>query len=218
MPNPRRMKSHTIFLTLVAFAIPTGACAQSSPPMPAPVAISVDARSTVLLVLDLAESPCSQQPRCREFLPRAAGLISRARAAGAAVIFSSNLPGGLSAPMRQPSFLAEVAPAAGEAIVIGAGQDRFFATALDGILRRRGVTTLVLIGWRENGSVLYTAVGANLRDYTVVVADDATSASTDYDVAVGRYQLLTQLNANPGNEAGKKGAVTLSRTDLIAFR
>jgi hypothetical protein len=51
-----------------------------------------------------------------------------------------------------------------------------------------------------------------------VVPDDATSAAKDYDVAIGRYQLLTQLNANAANEPLKKGAVTLSRTDLITFR
>ena len=86
------------------------------------------------------------------------------------------------------------------------------------MLRRHGITTLILAGWRINGSVLYTAVGANLRNYTVVVAEDATSATTDYDIAIGRYQLLTQLNNNAKNEPLKKGAVTLSRSDLITFR
>jgi nicotinamidase-related amidase len=102
--------------------------------------------------------------------------------------------------------------------VIGGAQDRFFGTLLDQLLRKRNIATLILAGWRENGSVLYTAVGATIRNYTVVVADDATSATQDYDVAIGRYQLLTQLNANPNNEPLKKAAVTLSRTDLIAFR
>jgi nicotinamidase-related amidase len=214
----RCMKLRATVFILAAFIVPIAASGQTPAPIPTPVAVSLDAHSTALLVIDLAETPCAAQPRCREFLPRAAGLIARARAAGVAVIFSSGIQTGQNAPMRQPPFLAEVAPAAGEPIVIGAGQDRFYATALDDILRHRGVTTLVLAGWRENGSIVYTAVGANLRNYTVVVADDATSASTDYDVAVGRFQLLTQLNANPGNEPAKKGATTLSRTDLITFR
>jgi hypothetical protein len=34
------------------------------------------------------------------------------------------------------------------------------------------------------GSVLYTAVGGTIRNYTVVVADDGTSAAQDYDIAV----------------------------------
>jgi len=211
------MKFRAIVFILAALTAASAASAQTPAPIPAPVPVTLEAKSTALLVLDLADSPCGTQPRCREFLPRAAALIARARAAGVVVIFSSNAVG-LGAPLRQPPFLADVAPAAGETIVVGTGQDRFYATALDGILRRRGIATVVLAGWRENGSVLYTAVGANLRNYTTIVADDATSASTDYDVAVGRYQLLTQLNANPGNEPAKKGAVTLSRTDLITFR
>lgn len=117
-----------------------------------------------------------------------------------------------------PPFLAAVAPLKGDPIVIGAGQDRFYATNTDGLLRAHGITTLILAGWRENGSVLSTAIGANLRGYTVVVADDAVSAAKDYHVAVGRYQLLTQLYGNPKSDPLSKGAVTLSSSDLIPFR
>jgi nicotinamidase-related amidase len=103
-------------------------------------------------------------------------------------------------------------------VFAGLGQDRFFDTSLDEMLRARNISNLVLVGWRENGSVLYTSVGANLRTYTVVVADDGTSASTDADVAIGRYQLLTQLNANANNEPLRKSATTLSKTDMITFQ
>ncbi|MCA1645407.1 MAG: cysteine hydrolase [Chloroflexi bacterium] len=85
-------------------------------------------------------------------------------------------------------------------------------------MRARGIQRLVLVGCRENGWVLYTAVGGTLRTYTVVVADDGSSAAQDCDVAIGRYQLLTQLSANVNNVPLKKGAVTLSRTDLISFQ
>jgi hypothetical protein len=44
------------------------------------------------------------------------------------------------------------------------------------------------------------------------------SAGQPYDVAIGRYQLLTQLHGNPKNEQLLKGAVTLSRSDLITFK
>jgi hypothetical protein len=103
-------------------------------------------------------------------------------------------------------------------LILDVGQDRFYATRVDDTLRERGITTLILAGWRENGSVVYTAVGANLHGYTVVVAEDAVSAGQPYDVAIGRYQLLTQLHGNPKNEPLLKGAVTLSRSDLITFK
>lgn len=121
-------------------------------------------------------------------------------------------------PLNAPAILPDVAPAQADPLVVGIGQDRFYGTTLDNILRSHGIATVILIGWRENGSVLYTAVGGMLRDDTVVVADDGTSAAQDYDIAIGRYQLLTQLNANPNNEPLRKAAVTLSRIDLITFQ
>jgi nicotinamidase-related amidase len=211
-----KLLSCAVVLVFALIAVPGGA--QTLPAAPAPVAVAVGGATTAVLVLDLIDPICNAQPRCIAFLPRVTSLLTAARRAGALVVYSAANPDGIVSPVKQPPFVAAVAPAAGDPIVLGNGQDRFFATRLDLTLRTRGITTLILVGWRENGSVLYTAVGANLRGYTVVVADDATSATQDYDVAVGRYQLLTQLNANPKNEPLHKGAVTLSRTDLITFR
>jgi len=188
----------------------TPAAAQQVPSTPSPVGVNLDAASTALLVLDITTQTCSAQPSCVEMLPRVAGLISKARAAGAYLVYST--------PASQPPILPEVAPMAGDPVIPGLGQDRFFDTALDEMLRARGIGQLILVGWRENGSVLYTAVGGSLRTYTVVIADDGTSAAQDYDIAIGRYQLLTQLNSNPTNDPLKKSAVTLSRTDLISFQ
>jgi len=184
--------------------------AQQVPAAPAPVAVTLDPTTTALLVLDVTTQTCSPQANCLEFVPRVASLLANARAAGVYVLYST--------PATQPPILTDVAPAEGEPIVVGFGQDRFFDTPLDELLRARGIQRLVLVGWRENGSVLYTAVGGNLRTYTVVVVDDATSAAQDYDIAIGRYQLLTQLNSNPNNEPLHKGAVTLTLTDLIHFQ
>lgn len=210
------MKRFLLAWAFVAFVL-APVSAQQLPASPNPVAVTLDPRITALLLLDVAESPCSAQPACVALVPHIASLLAAARRAGAFVVHSSADPRGITAPTAQPSFLGPVAPAKGEPVVIGGAQDRFFGTLLDQLLRKRNIGTLVLAGWRENGSVLYTAVGATIRNYTVVVADDATSATYDYDVAIGRYQLLTQLNANPNNEPLKKAAVTLSRSDLITF-
>jgi nicotinamidase-related amidase len=192
----------------VVAAVPVSA--QQVPATPAPMAVTLNPSSTALLVLDITSQTCSPQPNCQEFVPRVASLLSAARNAGVYVVYST--------PATQPPILPDVAPAQGDPVFAGLGQDRFFDTALDEMLRAKGITDLILVGWRENGSVLYTAVGGTLRGYTVVVADDGTSAMTDADVAIGRYQLLTQLSANANNDPLKKAAVTLSRTDLISFQ
>jgi nicotinamidase-related amidase len=194
----------------LALAVPGApAAAQQVPATPDPVPVSLEAASTALAVLDVSEQPCGAQPNCTAMVPRIAALLASARAAGVLVVYST--------PTSAPPILPAVAPAPDDLVVRGQAQDRFFNTPLDENLQAHGITTLVLVGWRENGSVLYTAVGATIRGYTVVVADDGTSASQDYDVAIGRYQLLTQLNANPTNEPLRKAAATLSRTDLISF-
>jgi len=183
--------------------------AQQLPPSPAPVAVTLDPTTTAVLVLDITTQTCSPQANCLKMLPRVSSLLDAARGAGVAVFYS--------VPMTQPPILPEVAPAEGEPLVVGLAQDRFFDTPLDELLRARGIQQLILVGWRIDGSVLYTAVGGSIRNYTVVVADDGTAAAQDYDVAVGHYQLLTELNANANNEPLKKAAVTISRIDLISF-
>jgi nicotinamidase-related amidase len=206
-----RTKLLSAFAALALFVlIAPAAFAQQVPASPAPVAVTLDHTNTALLVLDITTQTCGNQPNCQEFLPRATSLLASARAAGVYVVYST--------PATQPPILPEVAPASGDPVFAGLGQDRFFDTPLDEMLRAKGIQNLVLIGWRENGSLLYTAVGANLRTYTVVVADDVTSASQDYDVAIGRYQLLTQLSANANNDPLKKSAVTLSKSDMITFQ
>ena len=79
-------------------------------------------------------------------------------------------------------------------------------------------TLRLLTGWKISGSVTYTSVGATLRGYTVVVPIDATSDATDYEIVIGKYQILNQNSANAANEPLKAKASTLSRTDLITFK
>ena len=86
------------------------------------------------------------------------------------------------------------------------------------MLKAKGITTLILTGWKVSGSVTYTSVGATLRGYTVVVPMDASLDATDYEIAIGLYQILNQHSSNAANEPLKDKATTLSRTDLIAFK
>ena len=64
----------------------------------------------------------------------------------------------------------------------------------------------------------YTAVGAMVHGYTVVIPTDTTSAASDYETIIGFYNVLNSGTANLENEPLKANAVTLSRTDLITFQ
>ncbi len=178
------------------------------PPPPDPVAVRIDAATTALVVQDITEPTCGPQPKCREMLPRLGELVARARTAGVLVAYTSGAAGG--------AVLPEVSPAPTDPVV-QSGQNKFWNTALDEILRARGIRTVILCGWRANGSILFTSHGATNLGYTVVVPVDGTTAPQEFEVAIGLYMVLNLLSGNPANEPLKQGAVTLSRTDLITF-
>jgi nicotinamidase-related amidase len=181
-----------------------------SPPEPVPVVL--DPATTALLVFDVIEHICSRQPKCRErMVPAICSLLARARQAGVTVAYGTRAA-------NMSTWLPEVAPAPGDIEFENHAQDRFYNTELDKTLKAKGITTLILTGWKVSGSVTYTSVGATLRGYTVVVPVDGTLDATDYEIFIGKYQILNQNSSNATNEPLKPKTSTLSRTDLIAFK
>jgi nicotinamidase-related amidase len=181
-----------------------------SPPDPVPVALNP--ATTALLIFDIVDPICSRQPNCTgKMVPAIASLLARARQAGVTVVYGTRAP-------TMSNWLPEVLPAPGDIKIESQAQDRFYNTDLDKTLKAKGITTLILAGWKVSGSVTYTSVGATLRGYTVVVPVDASLDATDYEIAIGQFQILHQHSANAANEALKDKASTLSRTDLIAFK
>src|SRR5438034_10265608 len=98
--------------TLLALASPA-ALAQQIPSTPDPVAVSLDAGSTAVIVNDVSEQTCRPQPNCIEgVVPAVISLLGRARESGALVVFST--PATSTAPI-----LPEVGPEPGEPVVLG---------------------------------------------------------------------------------------------------
>jgi ureidoacrylate peracid hydrolase len=71
--------------------------------------------------------------------------------------------------------IAALAPRAGELVVSKHYYDGFNGSVLDGALRARGVTTLVVTGTMTDICVLATVVGGFNREYRMVVVEDAVS-------------------------------------------
>ena len=181
-----------------------------SPPDPVPVVLNP--ATTALLIFDIVDPICTRQPNCTgKMVPAIASLLARARNAGVTVAFGTRAP-------TMSKWLPEVSPAPGDIKIESQAQDRFYNTDLDKTLKAKGITTLILAGWKVSGSVTYTSVGATLRGYTVVVPIDASLDATDYEIAIGLYQILHQHSENAANEPLKDRASTLSRTDLISFK
>jgi len=182
------------------------------PATPEPARVTLNPRTTALVVLDYVEDICNSQPSCRgKMLPAMTPFMERVRKAGMVVAYGTRAP-------NMAHWLKEVAPTAADIKIVNVAQDRFYNTDLDQQLKAKGITTIIMVGWKISGSVTYTSVGAMVRDYTVVIPMDTPSAASDYETTVGFYNVLNSGNANLANEPLKKGAVTLTRTDLITFQ
>src|ERR1700727_1631593 len=148
-----------------------------SPPDPVPVVLNP--ATTALLIFDIVDPICSRQPNCTgKMVPAIAALLARARKAGVTIGYGTRAP-------TMSKWLPEVLPAPGDIKIESQAQDRFFKTDLDNTLKAKGITTLILAGWKVSGSVTYTSVGATLRGYTVVVPVDGAWDATVYKIAMG---------------------------------
>ena len=182
------------------------------PAQPEPARVTLDPKTTALMVLDYVEDICNSQASCKtKMLPAMTPFMERVRKAGLTVAYGTRA-------QNMTKWLKEVAPAPGDIKIISTAQDRFYNTDLDKTLKAKGIKTLIMVGWKVSGSVTYTSVGAMARDYTVVVPVDTTSAGSSYETTIGFYNVLNSGNANLPNQPLKPNAVTLTRTDMITFR
>ena len=214
---------HTVLMSGLALALCGGASAPAAqapakmitlqmPATPDPARVTLDPKTTALIVLDYVEDICNNQVTCKtKMLPAMTPFMERVRKAGLTVAYGTRAP-------NQTKWLKEVAPVPGDIRVTNTAQDRFYGTDLDQELKAKGIKTLIMVGWKISGSVTYTSVGAMARDYTVVIPMDTTSAGSDYETTIGFYNVLNSGNANLANQPLKPSAVTLTRTDMITFQ
>lgn len=174
-----------------------------SPPDVQPVA--VESATTALLILDMQQTNCNPQsrPRCTASIPAVAGLLQRARQCGVMVVYSLTGSGSVE------DILTELTPQAGEAVV-KAGPDKFRDPALESLLRKAGIKSVIVVGTSAQGAVLNTAAAAVFRGLDVVVPVDGVSAPQAY----GEQYTVWHLHSSPG----LAGKVRLTQSDLVELR
>ena len=190
------------------------------PAAPAPVAVTLDAKTTAVGVFDITNPTCATRPECAASIPKIAALLEKARAAGVLILYSSTA--------ATATFPPEIAPKANETTLqpLAGIADIFVRTTattagtnFDALLKEKKITTLLMTGTRSNGVVLYTAFGANARGYTVAVAVDGISGSAPFETNLTLWQLLNQPGlTNADNKPLAEKAVTLTRTDMVTFK
>jgi len=111
-----------------------------APAAPTLKPVTVDAKTTALLVMDLAKQTCNNEkrPRCVASIPEIAKLMGEARAKGVLLI-STSVP-----PVPMTDILPQVAPKPGEPTVV-AWVDKFVLgdkpTGLEAMLKEKGIKT-----------------------------------------------------------------------------
>jgi len=145
---------------------------------------------------------CGDQPRCIATLPAMKQLLAAARASGTTVIYSE------AGRFGPSDIMKEVAPAGNEPIV-KSHADKFLDTDLEKILKGKGIQTVIAVGTAANGAVLYTASGAALRGFKVIVPVDGLSAPEPY----AEQFTVWQLAHGPGFAA----QMTVTRSNMIKF-
>ena len=178
--------------------------AVKAPPPPALKGVTIEPKTTALLLLDFNKQTCNSErrPRCVASIPKVANFLKDARTKGVYVVFS------LSAGALVQDIAKELAPLDGEPVV-ASGPDKFFGTDLEKILREKGIKTVITTGTASHGAVLYTASGAALRGLRVIVPLDTVSADDTYPEQYVAWHLI--------NVPRVSSQVTLTRTDLIKY-
>src|SRR5579863_5878060 len=173
-------------------------------PAPQLKAVTVDPKTTALLVLDFTHQICNEKgkPRCVASLPTVKKLLGEARDNHAMVVFST------AGNMTAKDIWADVAPKPGEPVV-NSHANKFQDTDLEKILKDKGIKTVIVTGVNANGAVLYTASDAALRGFKVIDPIDGSSAENEY---IEQYVVYNFAHA-PAVSA----AVTLTRSDMIKF-
>jgi nicotinamidase-related amidase len=177
------------------------------PPVPELRAVTVDPRTTALLVLDFMKGNCGARPRCLATLPNVKKLLDAARAHNVMVVY--NLTGtGKIEDMVDPSL----APRAGELLVKGSGgADKFVNSNLDGGLKEKGIRTVIVTGTSAQGAVGGTTNGAAQRGYKAVVPVDTMSGEDAFN------ELYAIWHIYKGGPVNLTSNATVTRSDLITF-
>jgi nicotinamidase-related amidase len=180
------------------------------PPAPTLKSVTLDPKTTALLVMDLLKQICNsdRRPRCVAAVPKIAKLIADARAAGVMVIHTT--PRGFSITDTLP----EVAPTGDDPVVIGS-VDKFILgdtdTGLEKVLKDKGITSVIAVGTAVHGAVLYTASSAAQRGFNVIVPVDGMpgDGQVEYDEQAVAY-ILTHAPV-------LSSKITLTSIDMIKF-
>jgi nicotinamidase-related amidase len=173
-----------------------------APAAPVLKPVTVDPKTTALLMLDFVAPNCNPRPRCVASVPAAKKLLTEARSRGMTVVHAT------TSATKASDILPDLAPRADEPVV-SSGVDKFRNTELEKILKDKGIQHVIAIGTAAHGAVMYTASGAVLRGMKAIVPVDGMSANDAYPEQYVAWHLANAPVIGPN--------VTLTKFALLQF-
>ena len=180
--------------------------------------VTLESKTTTLLVMDLIKQLCNEQnrPRCVASIPKIAKLLAAARSNGVMVVYTLVPSVGPNAPTPViGDTIPEIAPKGDEPVVTSA-VDKFILrnqdTGLEKMLKDKGITSVITVGTAVHGAVLYTASAAALRGFDVIVPIDGMSGNGQvvYDEQAVAFILTHAPVLSP--------KITPTSIDMIKFK
>jgi nicotinamidase-related amidase len=147
-------------------------------------------RKTALVVVDMLNRYEHEDAQpliasVRRALPAMRRLLERARKAGTPTVYVNDNYGDWSAGRAElseraldgavPPLVEPILPEQEVAFLVKARHSVFFETQLDYMLRHQGVGRIVLIGQVTEQCILYSALDAYVRHYSIVIPRDAVA-------------------------------------------
>jgi nicotinamidase-related amidase len=185
-----------------------------APPAPKLEAVTLDPKTTAVLVIDIIKQTCNEQrrPRCVASIPKVKKLLDEARAKGAFIIYAL-FPSPSPATFPDPKItdvVADLAPKGNEPVVtafVNKFNLRGKETDLEKILKEKGIKTFVPVGVTSHNGEMFTAVEAAMRGFDVVVPVDGMSGNNAYEDQLAAYTLTSSIVYK----------VKLTSVDMIKF-
>jgi len=177
-----------------------------APPAPELKPVTLDGKTTALLILDMMKKGCTARPRCAATVPNLKKLHDAARAAGAMLFYTFSGENPKLADFMDDGFAPRESEWVGQR-----GPDKYLGSGLDERLKARGIKTVIVCGTSAQGVVIGTGSGSAQRGYKVIVPVDCMSSDDPYMEQYAAYHMFK------GGPAIVTGATTLTRSDMIKF-
>ena len=163
-----------------------------------------DPARTALVVVDVLnhyehEDAEALTRSARDAMPVIGALVDAARETGTLAVYVNDHHGDWAATRETildragrgaaPDLVTPLAPAHDAPFLVKARHSAFYGTQLEHLLRREGVTRVMLAGQVTEQCILYSALDAYVREFAVVVPRDAV-AHIDPDLAAAALRMM----------------------------